>query len=73
MPTPATFTAQIYGCRGSFPVAGPAYNRYGGATSCVVVRAGSREIVLDAGAHLLVGIPLIRNTTLGTSGELLRL
>jgi ribonuclease BN (tRNA processing enzyme) len=63
MPTPATFSAQIYGCRGSFPVAGPAYNRYGGATSCVVVRAGSREIVLDAGTGIVnYGQDLIRSS-----------
>jgi ribonuclease BN (tRNA processing enzyme) len=63
MPTPATFSVQVYGCRGSFPVAGPAYVRYGGATSCVVVRAGSREIVLDAGTGIVqYGQDLIRTS-----------
>lgn len=43
----------IYGCRGSIPVTGPEFNRYGGNTSCVVVRAGEREIVLDAGSGVI--------------------
>ncbi len=46
------FSVKIYGCRGSFPVAGAAHQRYGGHTSCVVVTAGSRELILDAGSGL---------------------
>lgn len=47
------FSIKIYGCRGSFPVAGPPHQRYGGATSCVVARAGTRQIVLDAGTGVV--------------------
>ncbi len=47
------FSIKIYGCRGSFPVAGASHQRYGGATSCVVVRAGDREIALDAGTGIV--------------------
>ena len=47
------FSLTIHGCRGSFPVAGPQYQRYGGASPCVSVRAGERELVLDAGSGLI--------------------
>jgi len=46
------FSFKIYGCRGSFPVSGNECVAFGGATSCVVVRAGEREIVLDAGSGI---------------------
>lgn len=47
------FTVTFYGCRGSFPVCGPEYLRHGGHTTCVVVRAGGREICLDAGSGIV--------------------
>lgn len=47
------FSVKFHGCRGSFPVAGAGYGRYGGATSCVTVRAGSRTIILDAGTGII--------------------
>ncbi len=50
---PSDFSIKIFGCRGSFPVAGAGHQRYGGATSCVVVRAGDREIALDAGTGIV--------------------
>ena len=43
----------IHGCRGSFPVGGKEFNRYGGATSCVVVSIGGRDIVFDAGSGII--------------------
>ncbi len=43
----------IHGCRGSYPVTGPQFNRYGGATACVVVQIGDREIILDAGSGII--------------------
>lgn len=46
------FSIKIYGCRGSFPVSGNDCVAFGGATSCVVVRAGGREIILDAGSGI---------------------
>lgn len=45
-------TVTFYGCRGSFPVSGAEFTRYGGATSCVVVKGAGREIVLDAGSGI---------------------
>ena len=50
---PSDFTIKFYGCRGSFPVAGPQHQRYGGATSCLVIHAGERVIVLDAGSGIV--------------------
>lgn len=47
------FTVEFYGCRGSLPVSGERYERYGGATSCVRVGVGGREIILDAGSGLV--------------------
>ncbi len=47
------FSVTFYGCRGSFPVAGPQFQRYGGASPCVVVRAGTRTIILDAGSGII--------------------
>lgn len=42
----------IHGCRGSIPVSGPQFVRYGGNTSCAVVRVGDREVVFDAGSGI---------------------
>ena len=44
---------EILGARGSMPIAGPAYAGYGGETSCVAIRAGSRIVVLDAGTGIV--------------------
>ena len=43
----------ILGARGSVPVSGASFTRYGCATTCVLVRMGGEEIVLDAGTGLL--------------------
>jgi len=45
-------SVKVYGCRGSIPVAGSDYAKYGGHTSCAVVRVGDREIVFDAGSGI---------------------
>ncbi|MFU8804625.1 MAG: MBL fold metallo-hydrolase [Bradymonadaceae bacterium] len=50
---PSQFSVKIYGCRGSIPVTGSEHVKYGGATSCVVVKAGNREIVLDGGSGIV--------------------
>ena len=43
----------IWGCRGSIPVSGRQYNKYGGCTSCVeVVLSDGKEIVFDAGTGI---------------------
>ena len=46
-------TVTILGCRGSVPVSGSRFARYGGATGCVLVRGENAIAVLDAGTGLL--------------------
>ena len=53
MPNLDSQTVTILGVRGSLPVSGPDYVRYGGATICAVARMGECTIVLDAGSGLL--------------------
>ena len=49
----SNFSVTFYGCRGSHPVCGAPFLGHGGHTSCVVVRAGDREICLDAGSGIV--------------------
>ena len=44
--------ARFWGVRGSVPVSGARYGRYGGNTSCVEVRCGGTVLVFDAGSGL---------------------
>lgn len=46
-------TVTIHGCRGSHPVSGEEFNRYGGHTSCISVNVGDREIIFDAGTGII--------------------
>lgn len=43
----------ILGTRGSVPVSGEPYLRYGGATTCVFLRFGDQTIVLDCGTGMM--------------------
>lgn len=43
----------ILGARGTMPVEGQEVSRYGGGTSCVLVRMGGEVIVLDAGTGIM--------------------
>ncbi len=43
----------VLGSRGSVPVSGKKFSRYGGATSCVVIRTGEGAVILDAGTGIL--------------------
>ena len=47
------FRVTILGARGSVPVSGPAFARYGGATTSVLVQLGETSIVLDAGTGIM--------------------
>lgn len=47
------FSIQFLGTRGSLPVTGPEHIEVGGATSCLLVRAGERELIFDAGSGIL--------------------
>ena len=49
----ASLQIRLLGVRGSVPVHGPAFARFGGATSCVFCLAGKEAILLDAGSGLL--------------------
>ena len=47
------FVVRFWGVRGSYPISGGATQRVGGMTSCVEVRVGGHEIILDAGTGLI--------------------
>lgn len=49
-------TLTVLGTRGSMPVEGRGFSRYGGATSCYLVRAGRDEIYLDAGSGIVSAV-----------------
>ncbi|HET7237669.1 MAG TPA: MBL fold metallo-hydrolase [Terrimicrobiaceae bacterium] len=44
----------IYGCRGSIPVSGPGYEKYGGSTSCLLVTSDNAVNIgiIDAGTGI---------------------
>ena len=48
-----TDNVTILGVRGSVPVSGRKYQRYGGATTCVLVEMDGIAILLDAGTGIL--------------------
>ncbi|MDR0905660.1 MAG: MBL fold metallo-hydrolase [Oscillospiraceae bacterium] len=45
-------TLRVFGSRGSTPVHGSDFTRYGGATSCIAVNIGGESVILDAGSGL---------------------
>jgi phosphoribosyl 1,2-cyclic phosphodiesterase len=48
------FPVKVRGCRGSVPVSGPAYHRYGGATTCFEIElADDHRLLVDAGTGAL--------------------
>ena len=47
-----TIQVKLLGVRGTLPVHGTEFAQFGGATSCVLVRAGEQTIILDAGTGL---------------------
>lgn len=46
------FVVKFWGVRGSIPCSGPETARYGGNSSCVEMRCGSRRLVFDAGSGI---------------------
>ena len=55
-------TVRFWGVRGSIPCPGPDTVRYGGNTSCVEIRCGTRLLIFDAGSGLRpLGNELMRN------------
>lgn len=64
MRRPAT-ALTIYGARGSQPVSGDAYRRYGGRTSCFSVELDGGILIIDAGTGLAVlGHELVRRAAI---------
>jgi phosphoribosyl 1,2-cyclic phosphodiesterase len=56
------FSVRFWGVRGSIACSGPRTARYGGNTSCIEVRCGSRMLVFDAGTGLrYLGIELAKS------------
>lgn len=51
MGTPILVT--VLGSRGSIPVSGAAYTRYGGATCCILVQTQDETLILDAGTGII--------------------
>lgn len=54
---PFAFRLTVLGARGSMPVSGKNFVRYGGATSCFKILAGDEEIYLDAGNGIFTAEP----------------
>lgn len=53
---------RFWGTRGSTPVSGPEYYRFGGNTSCLEVRQGDDLIIIDAGTGIRpLGLELMRS------------
>ncbi|TJV70665.1 MAG: MBL fold metallo-hydrolase, partial [Mesorhizobium sp.] len=46
------FQVRFWGVRGSIPVSGPEFSRYGGNTSCIEMRCGKHTLLFDAGSGL---------------------
>lgn len=52
------FDVRIRGCRGSVPVSGPSFHRYGGATTSFEIELSeTRRVLIDAGTGALSMIP----------------
>ncbi|PDT83834.1 MBL fold metallo-hydrolase [Sinorhizobium sp. BJ1] len=46
------FRVKFWGVRGSLPVSGEQFQRYGGNTPCIEVRCGAEVLIFDAGSGL---------------------
>ena len=51
------FSLTVLGARGSVPIAGKNFVRYGGSTSCYKILADDEEIYLDAGSGIVQAVP----------------
>lgn len=54
VPDPAALSVEVilHGVRGTLPVSGPGFERYGQQTICFEVAAGDRSLIFDAGSGL---------------------
>ncbi|WP_099557651.1 MBL fold metallo-hydrolase [Hartmannibacter diazotrophicus] len=48
-----TLYVRAWGTRGSVPVSGPSFQRYGGNTVCVEMRCGDSVLIFDAGSGIV--------------------
>jgi phosphoribosyl 1,2-cyclic phosphodiesterase len=56
-----TLRVRIWGARGSVPVSGSEFRRYGGNTACVEVSCGGRTLLFDAGTGIKpAGVQLLK-------------
>lgn len=51
----------VMGCRGSWPVCGPEYSEFGGATSCYILKRGGHAVILDCGSGLYRAKDVLRD------------
>lgn len=49
----AGFKVKVWGARGSLPVSGEAYRRFGGSTTSIEMTLGGRRLMIDAGSGIL--------------------
>lgn len=49
----AIFDLEFFGCRGSTPVSGAQFLKYGGSTTCIALYMGERLFVVDCGTGLM--------------------
>ncbi len=47
------FRVRFWGVRGSLPVAGAEFQRYGGRTVCIEMQCGNERLIFDAGSGLM--------------------
>jgi phosphoribosyl 1,2-cyclic phosphodiesterase len=60
--TDETFWIRFWGTRGSVPVSGRQFQRYGGNTICVEMRCGPHTLIFDAGSGFRpLGLSLVEN------------
>lgn len=48
-----SFQVKLWGTRGSLPVSGPMYAKFGGNTICIEMRLGEHVVFIDAGSGIL--------------------
>ncbi len=47
------FQIKLWGVRGSLPISGPAFRKFGGSTMCIEMRCGDHVLIFDAGSGIL--------------------
>lgn len=63
--TEPAFQVRFWGVRGSIPVSGPDYDRYGGNTACIEIRCGEYRLLFDGGSGLRPAGKSLKNEGIG--------